>query len=207
MQYSVDVIADANRLFVDLWRADSVPQADGGVGYFRILHGEAPEWIFDDGRGVAADPKFQKKHRLFFVVAQEVLITLGCLVPATVFNEGVITAQVHGHWRTANWAAWDQFGRNAHILLAGDHFTHGGLVVISFLVTRHAALPKSKVALSVEQALFVKTCFLEAVVNVSGDHKVIFFSYKIIEHLVGVVGNVHITVNKNVTTPKRPLFF
>lgn len=65
---------------------------------------------------------------------QEILIPLGCGIPALILNEAIVTAQIRGLRLTALGAARNQFRRDTHIRLLCDHPADNSLVIISGLM-------------------------------------------------------------------------
>ena len=68
---------DADRLPLDLRRANGLPLIDADVECVWIFSGHPPERILDDDRGVVANPQFQKEDALSLVAAQKFAVPVG----------------------------------------------------------------------------------------------------------------------------------
>ena len=110
---------------------------------------------------------------------EKVFIPFRCSVPAFVLHEGIIAAQVHGQRLPAVGTGRKKLGRYFHILLPLDHLPNDLLIIKGLLTARLTALEQTIIALRVEQALFIKASFLNAVVNIRGDDKIIFVLYQL----------------------------
>ena len=100
-------------------------------------------------------------------------------MPALVLHKRIITAEIHGQRFAAVGTDRKKFARNFHILLPCDHFPDRGFVLKSFLTARLTALEQTIIALRVKQPLFVKACFLKAVVNIRCDDKIILVLHQL----------------------------
>ena len=132
------------------------------------------------------------------VAAQEFIITLRCSVPALVLYKCIIRSEVHAHGLSADRTLRNKFGGYTHIFLPLKHRPDRFLVVVGLLVARLTALPKPIVALRVEQAVLVKSCLLELVVNIGGQDKIVLVFHKLEQALVCTVVYVHVAVDVNI---------
>lgn len=57
------------------------PHVQTGIGCILILYRHLPEWIFNDTRGIVANPKFQKQDMHMFPGPQEMIISLCRHIP------------------------------------------------------------------------------------------------------------------------------
>ena len=79
---------NADRLSLDLRRANGLPLIDADVECVWIFSGHPPEWIFDDDWGVVANAQFQKEDALSLVTAQKFTVSLCRTVPSFVLYKG-----------------------------------------------------------------------------------------------------------------------
>ena len=79
---------NADRLPLDLRRANGLSLIDAGVECIWIFSGHPPERILDDDRGVVANTQFQKEDVLPLVTAQKFTVSLCRTVPAFVLYKG-----------------------------------------------------------------------------------------------------------------------
>ena len=79
---------NADRLPLDLRRANGLPLIDADVECVWIFSGHPPERILDDDRGVVADTQFQKENILPLVTAQKFTVSLCRTVPSFVLYKG-----------------------------------------------------------------------------------------------------------------------
>ena len=101
---------------------------DGDVGGLGIFEGHLPEGVFDDAGGIAADAELEEEQGLVQMGAEEFLVAGMGGVPASVFDEGVVSAEVHAHGRAAAGTAGNEGGRDASVLLLSDHLADSGFV-------------------------------------------------------------------------------
>ena len=76
-----------------------------------------PERVLDDSGGVHAYAQFQEQHVSAahgVTSVEKFAVTFCSTMPAVVFYEGRIGAQVHGHGAAANGAPGQQFRRDGH---------------------------------------------------------------------------------------------
>ena len=119
-------------------------------------------------------PVPKSRNSVFTLVPpQKLRIPLCRPMPPLVLDEGIITAQIHRHRSAADRTAWHKLAWHTHIALLLDHLTHGFLVVVGFLTARLTALEQPVIALCVEQTMLVEPGFLELMVNIGGNHKVV----------------------------------
>lgn len=83
----------------------------------------------------------------------------------------------------------------------------GVCIVIGCHVTGLAALKQAVIALGVEQAVFVKSGFLETVVDVCGQDEIILSADQVIENVIYRCWRIHIPIDVNVAAPVSPVFF
>ena len=205
VQRRPDVPLDADGAASDLpWGAGRLP-VDAGVDRPWVLPGHPPEGIFDDDRGVAPHPQFQKEHPLPLAAAEEGLIAPGGGVPALVLHEGVVRAQVHGHGPAADGAVGHQPGGHPHVPLLLQHPAHRLLVVVGLGMAGLGALPQAVVPLGVEDAALVKARPLELMVHVGGEHEVVLLPNQVQQVPVHRPGRVHIPVVPDVPAPPGPV--
>ena len=79
---------NADRLSLDLRRANGLPLIDADVECVWIFSGHPPERILDDDRGVVANTQFQKEDALSLVTAQKFTVSLCRTVPSFVLYKG-----------------------------------------------------------------------------------------------------------------------
>ena len=128
------------------------------------------------------------------MTTQEFTVPFRCLMPALILHKRIVAAQVHGHRSAAMRTIWNQLLRNFHfglyafrqsqtviftndIPLCAQHLAKQGFIVTVFLTAWFGALKQPVISLRVEQTLFLKPGFLEAIVYVGGQDKVIFVLY------------------------------
>ena len=78
-----NICMNADRLSLDLRRANGLPLIDADVECVWIFSGHPPERILDDDRGVVANTQFQKEDALPLVAAQKFAVPVGSSVPTT----------------------------------------------------------------------------------------------------------------------------
>ena len=79
---------DADRLPLDLRRANGLSLIDAGVECVWNFSGHPPEWIFDDDRGVVVNANFPKKNVPLLMTAQKFTVSLCRTVPSFVLYKG-----------------------------------------------------------------------------------------------------------------------
>ena len=79
---------NADRLSLDLRRANGLPLIDADVECVWIFSGHPPERILDDDRGVVANANFQKENILPLMTAQKFTVSLCRTVPSFVLYKG-----------------------------------------------------------------------------------------------------------------------
>ena len=193
----MNIAIDTNALRPDLIGRIRFAEIQTGVNSFRVFCGHIPERIFDDDRRIEPDAKLKEQDVLAAACANEVIITLRCLVPALVLNEFIITPQIHCHRSAALRAFRYQLSGDPHILLKFDHILYDFLIVVGLIVTWLEALEKTVIALRVEDPLFVKACLLKLVVNICCYHKIVLVPDKLKKTLVGAVIYIHIAIAPN----------
>ncbi|WP_414601258.1 hypothetical protein, partial [Gemmiger sp.] len=93
-----------------------------------------------------------------FVPPQEICIPVLGGIPAVILYKSGVTAQIHRQGGAANRATGNQVRGCFHFPLLFHHVTHGGLIIIGFVVARLGTLPQAVIYLGVEQTAFVKAC-------------------------------------------------
>ena len=99
-----------------------------------------------------------------------------------------------------------QRGGDAPVLLFLHHLPDGFLVIVGFAVAGDGALPQAIVPLGIEQAGLGKAGFLEAVVDVGGQDKIVFGLYQTEQIGIDRPGRVHIAVDEDKPAPVGPVF-
>ena len=79
---------NADRLSLDLRRANGLPLIDADVECVWIFSGHPPEWIFDDDWGVVANANFPKENILPLMTAQKFTVSRCRTVPSFVLYKG-----------------------------------------------------------------------------------------------------------------------
>ena len=87
------------------------------------------------------------------------------------------------------------------------HFANGCFVVIGLWVARPGTLPQAVVALGIEQPAFIEPGFLETVVDVGRQHKIVFFLHELEQVAVHRLRRVHIAVDVDIPAPIGPMLF
>ena len=139
--------------------------------------------------------------------SQKIFIAILCPIPAFILDKGIIATEIYSHWTTALWTVWNQFCWNTHIFLFLQHPTNQFLIFIRFLVTWFAALQQPIVSLGIKQPLFVKSSFLETVIYIGGNHKIILILHQTKQIFIDRIRYIHIAVVKDMAAPPRPVFF
>ena len=85
---SANIRMDADRLPLDLRRANCLSLIDAGIECVRILCSHLPERILDDDRGIIANAQFQKEDALPFMTVQKFTVSLCRMVPSFVLYKG-----------------------------------------------------------------------------------------------------------------------
>ena len=98
---SANICMNADRLSLDLRRANGLPLIDADVECVWIFSGHPPERILDDNRSVVANTQFQKEDALPLVTAQKFTVSLCRTVPSFVLCKGIVCTQVHAHGSAA----------------------------------------------------------------------------------------------------------
>lgn len=93
----------------------------------------------------------------------------------------------------------------ARLYLHRNHFPDSLFVVVGFLVTRLRALEQTVVALRVEQPLFVKSCFLELVINIGGDDEIVLVFQEFEQLVIDRLWGGHVAVVVDVAAPVGPM--
>ena len=116
---------------------------------------------------------------------QKSFILLSGMMPARIFDKGIIGAQVHAHGFMTMGAVWNQFRRNFHLqfysirhieiaifskreTLRCRHFANSSFIIVGFVMAWHTALLQAVVALGVEEPVLVESGFLELMIHVGG---------------------------------------
>ena len=86
------------------------------------------------------------------------------------------------------------------------HLPDECLIIESLRTARLTALEQTVIALRVEQPLFVEPCFLEAVVHIGGQDKIIFVLHQCKQVIVNRFWGILIAVEPNIPAPVRPVF-
>ena len=79
---------DADRLPLNLRRANGLSLIDAGVECVWIFSGHLPERIFDDDRGVVVNANFPKENVPPLMTAQKFTVSLFRTVPSFVLYKG-----------------------------------------------------------------------------------------------------------------------
>lgn len=206
LQNLPNICIDADGLQLNFLWANCLPLVDADVGGVWVLGCHLPERVFDDNGRIVPNAQFQKEDFLPCAGPEKVFIPFRCSVPAFVLHEGIIAAQVHGQRLPAVGTGRKKLGRYFHILLPLDHLPNDLLIIKGLLTARLTALEQAVIALRVEQPLFVEPCFLEAVVHIGGDYKVILILHQPEQRAVYRLRGVLIAVDINVPAPVRPVF-
>ena len=85
---SANIRMDADRLPLDLRRANGLSLIDAGIECVWILCSHLPERILDDDRGIIANAQFQKEDALPFMTVQKFTVSLCRMVPSFVLYKG-----------------------------------------------------------------------------------------------------------------------
>ena len=93
------------------------------------------------------------------------------------------------------------------IALRFHHLPDELLVVKSFLAARGTALEQAVIPLRVEEPLFLKACFLEAVVHIGGEDEIVFVLYQPKQVIVHRLRGLLIAVDPDIAAPIGPVFF
>ena len=142
-------------------------------------------------------------------------------MPAVVFCKGSIRPQIHRHLRPAGRTSGDQLCRHCHFQLSAfrnrqapvfcydkalcpNHLSDGILVVISLRQTGIPALKQSVISLCIKKPLFVKTRFLETMIDIGGKDKIVFILYQCKKSVIGIIGYLYITVQPDMPAPPCP---
>ena len=189
MKHFRKIRIDSDRLILDLLRHIGITLIDADVKRIPPVVGILPEIVFDDAGGVVADAEFEKYDVLSPVTFHEFLILLRRGIPSGVLHEGIVGPEVHAHGSAALRASGHQFGGHGApdlcalrhrqfsmldaVTLTYYHLFHGLFVVVGSTMTGLAALEQAVIALRVEQSALVKACFLEAVIHIGGQHKIV----------------------------------
>ena len=205
-QRKTNIGIEQNGLRFKAFHGDSLAQIDAGVSGCRILGRHAQEGHFDNAGGIAADAKLQEQNMAVPMPMQEILIPLGCGIPALILNEVIVTAQIHSHGPAALGATRNQAGRDTHFRLLCNHPTDSCLVIISCLMTRLAALPKAVITLGVEQPRLIKSGQLKLMVHIGGQDKIIPAPDQIQQVSIRFAGCHIVTVVIDVSAPPGPVF-
>ena len=144
---------------------------------------------------------------LSLMAVEKVLIPPGGGVPAFILHKGIIRPQIHGHGCAADWTAGYQFAGDFSILLFGHHLFDNGFVIIGLLVAGPGTLPQAVVALGIEQPLLVKSCLLETMIHIGGQHKIVLSLHQFQKLLINWLRGVQIAIDIDIPAPIRPMFF
>ena len=94
----------------------------------------------------------------------------------------------------------------ARLYLHRNHFPDSLFVVVVLWVTRFCALEQAVVTLRVEQPLFVKTRFLELVIDIGGDDEIVLVFQQFEQVVIDGFRGVHVAVVIDVAAPVGPMF-
>ena len=187
------------------WRP-GLTQIDAGIHRFRVLPRHPPEWILNDDGGICADSKFQIQDMPSFVALHKILIPPGRFVPSIVLHKSPVTSKIHGHRCAADRTAGDQPGRDPHISLLRKHLPDSCLIVICFLMTGAGTLPQAVISLGIEQPIPVKSGFLELMVHIGSQYKIVLILHQIQQSFIYICRSRLIPVQVNIPAPERPVF-
>ena len=127
-------------------------------------------------------------------------------MPAWILDKGGVDPQIHTHRFAAAGTAGNQPRGDPKIGLRPNHFMHKRLIVIGFLVTRHAALPQSIIALHVEQAVMIESRPLELMIDIGRDHKIILPLHEFQQPFIHRIAGRAVSVQLNIPAPIGPVF-
>ena len=127
-------------------------------------------------------------------------------MPAWILDKGSVNPQIHAHRFSAAGTAGNQPGGDLKIGLRPNHFMHNRFIVIGFLVTRHAALPQSVIALHVEQAVMIESRPLELMIDIGRDHEVILPLNEFQQPFIHRIAGGTVPVQLNIPAPIGPVF-
>ena len=122
-------------------------------------------------------------------------------------DKGIVTAQIHRHWRAAFRTVREQFGWYAHIFLFQYHPANRAFIVIGLAMAWSGALPKPIISLRIEQAFFLKPRELELVIYICSYDKILLAINQSQKIKINLAGRYIISVAKNVAAPIGPIFF
>ena len=125
-----DVGDDADGPLAEFGRERVVRDVHAGVAGVGAAQGHSPEGNLEDAGRVPAGAEIQEEGARLLGAPQEVRVARGGGAPAVVLDEGVVRAQVRRHLASAHRAARDEFRRDPHPALPGDHPAHFALVVV-----------------------------------------------------------------------------
>ena len=153
-------------------------------------------------------PTPSSKNNIFFVrmPPEKIAIAPSRRMPAWILDKGGVDPQIHTHRFAAAGTAGNQPRGDPKIGLRPNHFMHKRLIVIGFLVTRHAALPQSIIALHVEQAVMIESRPLELMIDIGRDHKIILPLHEFQQPFIHRIAGRAVPVQLNIPAPIGPVF-
>lgn len=205
-QHLTNISIEQNGLRFKSFHSDGLAQIDAGIGGLGILSRHTQKRHFDDTGGISADAEFQEQDTPVPMPTQEILIPLGCGVPALILHKAVVTAQVRSLRFAALRAARNQLRRDTHFRLLRNHLADSSLVIISGLMARLTALPKAVVALGIEQPRLIKTSQLKLMVHIGSQNEVIPTPDQFQQVSIRLAGRHIVAVVVNVPAPPGPVF-
>ena len=85
-----------------------------------------------------------------------------------------------------------------------NHGTDHIFVLIGLVMARLAALEQTVITLRVEQALFIESRLLKAVIYIRGNDEIVRIPYQVQKLIIYRFRRVHISVDPNIAAPIRP---
>ena len=131
------------------------------------------------------------------------LIPLCRFMPALILHKFIVRAQVHGQRFPTMRTNRQKFCGNPHSFLLFHHAADDFCILKGFLAAGSAALEQAIVPLCIKQPLFIKSGFLEAVIHIGCDNKIVFTFYKLKQVVIHRLRCVHIPVDRY-TGSSRP---
>lgn len=89
----------------------------------------------------------------------------------------------------------------------GAAIVNDAFVIIGLLVAGPGTLPQAVVALGIEQPLLVKSCLLETMIHIGGQHKIVLSLHQFQKLLINWLRGVQIAIDIDIPAPIRPMFF
>ena len=150
------------------------------------------------------------------------LVPFCCLMPSPIFNKCLIRSEIHTHRLTTVWAIWNQTRRNYTLYfsvfrflqfsifylksLTQHHFFNDFFIVIVFLMARLTTLKQTIISLCIKDAVFIKAGFLETMIHICRQYKIILLFHQIIQVLIYRFWRIHISIDIDISAPICPVF-